>query len=299
MNTTTSPAETWTDTQAQAATFITCPHHAALFLGTIFAYPLHATLRENFGLLPGAWLFSPEQQSRIRNLKSSTPAIADFIHGIYHADPLETAGFCTDQETTTQSIIQRMAAYPHAPWICSGYNGIHPPTEFLTHSCETGIIPRGVYGTRTYRVDRLSPPVVISPVLPPSELASRFLLFHQERGLQSGLHSLIHPLPINSQPSTLNPQQSSLSTLLPHLIADRSWCRTTLRHSRLIERGLAADLPDMPFRHRVLLAIAAGVFTATEEILNPPASSSPPTANSQPSTLPSWLTTHHASLFHA
>ena len=134
-------------------------------------------------------------------------------------------------------------------------------TTFLENACDMGVITRGVYGTRTFAVDRAAPPLITSKNPPADpDLAARYLTF---RTSSTDQPDPPHP-----------PDRTDLSLILPHLLQTRKWSTKTLRLAHDIERALSniqnpkSNIQNFfPLRRRLQLAAAAATYIAADQLL--------------------------------
>lgn len=259
-----TPSETWTSAKADFTALLASPDHAAIFLGTILAYPLHDRLRHEFAMVPAAWLAGPGSSSRKH--------LADSVHHLYHAHPVESYHFAM-AATTTGAIIARHAAFPYTPYHLEGEPESPGLTNLMAHACDMGHIPRGVFGTTAHRVTSIHPPLIThSHPSSDEDMTTRFLTFH----VSGSAH----------QPSAPG---SQLHTILATLIPDRRWPSNVVRRALEIEAYLGSQNRKLPLRRRIQLAIAAATYTAADQILCSDTGSSLITDHSA---LGSWISIH-------
>jgi len=219
------------------------PHHsAAILLGTLFAYPFHARLRETFGIVPAAWLLSPDFHARRAAVKQ--------VHELFCGKPEDLVTFLAARPYIPD-IATHLRTHPFEPWYLEDWTPTSPGfSQFLSLAIDFGKIPTGIYGTVQHRILTSRPPLVTSHKAPaePTQ-ASRFFFF-----------------PLDSS-STLESSSLASCVSFQSLLADRSFPKKAERRALYIERELAPKT-WLTLRRRIQLAIAFAHYTQADEILS-------------------------------
>lgn len=244
--------ELWTLAKRDFSRVLT-PPLSQLFLGTMLAYPLHEALREEFGIIPAAWLIGPS--------KTGKTELTECIHALYHPSPEDTFHHALEA-IDLQSITEYHAAFRHAPYHLHLRGPAHPQlTEYFAHACDMGHICRGVYGSVRYNVTRSAPPLITSRhPTHQTLLNTRYLRFSLNPA------TLEHP-EAEAHFTELRQHRKTYHRLLPALINNWKWQKTTLSLARKLEVELATSSPTLPLRQRLQIAIAAAVFHSADHLL--------------------------------
>lgn len=289
-----TPQQSWTAAKADLLAAFGSPAAFAL-LGTILAYPFHTALRASFTYVPAAWLHGPKA--------SGKTLLAAAIHDFYHPSPDKL--FTVANSGSPEAISRFLAAYPHAPvcldewresppgddeandpadhWKRPGQklpdhwkaNSNSPENPILLAALDHGEIQRGIYGTISYRTEKLAVPIICGE-LPSfdSDLRSRFLHFELPRRQTT--------LEATSAFYQLLDHRQHYHLILPEIIERQYKAIASItRHTRNFAPAISSEITD---RSRWDIAIAFSTFQTIDHFIDP--------TSNDTDTLAAWLMDH-------